>query len=571
MPFPKIKTCVISSLEKVLPRDDLDAAPVDVTKAARSETAAFQIAACSVTDANGEQGFVHTRLELEPSPLAKYVTIRTVGNVGCIRPTNNLDPFVISSKPGLYPDPLLPKNEIWLQPDVWSAFWIDFRPEADAPAGRQTLTFRLVCRDGSAAETLRVTAEVEVLDFELPPQKLKCIMWFYADCLMKYYGVEAWSERHWEIIGNYMRDRVRHGINVLFTPLWSVPLDTAVGGERPTCQLLDISCDNGRYSFDFSRLDRWITLARACGTEHFEMAHAYTQWGAAHAPKIIVRENGAEIRKFGWETDACGEEYRDFLRQLMAALLPFLRSRDVTPANCAFHVSDEPTERVIENYAKASTFFRSLLGDYPVIDALSHVDFFRRGLIDRPIPVTNALDNFLGEDVAERWVYYCGNWENNVPNRQIGMPSMRNRVLGSLLYRLEMDGFLNWGYNFWFSRESLDQELDPWHDVCAGGDFAGGGSFVVYPGRDGQPVSSIHYEVFSHGLQDLRALQLLESLIGREKTLALIRSTLPDGSDISITNYPHSAAWLLDLREHVNQAILAECDKGLPAERRSRF
>ena len=553
----QIKIRIVNSLEKVLPRDVFDAVPSGVTKAARGETAAFQVAVCSVTGKDGDQDFIHATLELEPTPLAKYVAIRAVGNVGCIRPTNNQDPFVISSKPGLYPDPLLPKNEIWLQSDVWSAYWIDFSPDDSAPAGRFTLGFKLVCREGAHEEVLRVEAEVEVLDFTLPTQTLKCIMWFYPDCLQKYYGVEPWCERHWEIVGNYMRDRVRHGINVVFTPLWSVPLDTAVGGERPTCQLLDISFADGTYAFDFSRLDRWIALARKCGTEYFEMSHAYTQWGAAHAPKIIVRENGAEIRKFGWETDACGEAYRDFLRQLMAALLPFLRSRGVTPANCYFHVSDEPTERVIENYAKAAGFFRSIIGDYPVIDALSHVEFFRRKLIDRPIPVTNSLGDFLGENVAERWVYYCGNWANGVPNRQIGMPSMRNRVLGTLLYRLEMDGFLNWGYNFWFSRESLNQDLDPWYDVCAGGDFAGGGSFVVYPGRDGQPVSSIHYEVFMHGLQDMRALQLLESRIGREKTVALICSTLPGGDDIGISRYPHSDAWLLDLRERVNQAILA--------------
>lgn len=554
-PHP-IQVAKLTSLDKVLPATTLDAIEYSTPKAARGENGAFQIAMRTITEADGSQTFVHATLELEPTPLADCVRIRAVANVGCIKPTNIADTFVISSKPGLYPDPLLPKNELWLQPDIWSAFWIDFTPPSGTAAGKYTLRFKVICREGSEVETEHVDVEVEVLDFDLPPQTTKCIMWFYPDCLMKYYGVEAWSEEHWKIIEEYLRDRAAHGINILYTPLWSIPLDTAIGGERPTCQLLVISYGNGTYTFDFSRLGRWIDLARECGTDYFEMAHAFTQWGAAHAPKIIVKEDGEDRRKFGWETDATGEEYLDFLRQLMAALLPFLKSKGVTPANCYFHVSDEPTTKVIENYAKAAKFFRSIVGDYPVIDALSHVEFLRQGLIDRPIPVTNCFEDFIGENVAERWIYYCGNWDHNVPNRQIGMPSMRNRVLGTLIYRLGIEGFLNWGYNFWFSRESTDQDLDPWYDVCAGGDFPGGGSFVVYPGRDWKPVSTIRYEVFMHALQDIRAFQLLESRIGKDKTLELIRDSV-DGGDIGITKYPHSAKWLLSLRDNVNKAIIA--------------
>ena len=180
------------------------------------------------------------------------------------------------------------------------------------------------------------------------------------------------------------------------------------------------------------------------------------------------------------------------------------------------------------------------------------------GLCAAPIPVTNALAKFKDEAVAEHWVYYCGNWGDGVPNRQFGMPSWRNRVLGVLLYWLKMDGFLNWGYNFWFSRESLDQDLDPWHDTCAGGDFSGGGSFVVYPGPDGRPVSSIHYEVFAEALQDVRALDQLERLAGRERALDAIRSTLPEGfGDLSMTHYPHEREWVWNVRAAVDAAIAA--------------
>ncbi len=547
---------LVSSLDKVFYSQTLDAPPMRSVAAARGETSAFQIA-FRVVPRPDAPSQVHARLEPVPSPFARFVTVRSVGHVACTRPASEADPFILTAEPGLFPAPLPPKNEIWLRPGYWQSFWIDFRPDETAPAGRHRLGFRLVYDFGGATVAKEIEVEAVVRDFSLPPQRLKCIMWFYADCLQRRYGVEPWGERHWEIIGNYMRDRAAHGINVLLTPLWSVPLDTAIGRERPTCQLLKIRQSHGKYTFDFSRLDRWIALARSCGTDCFEMSHAYTQWGAEHAPKIVVEDDdGVERVRFGWATDAHGEEYRGFLRQLMAALLPFLRSRGVTPSNCYFHVSDEPSEAHLESYARASGFLRGILEDYPVIDALSHVEFLRRGLTDRPVPTTNALGDFLGEKVAERWVYYCGNWGDGVPNRQYGMPSWRNRALGVLLYWLGLDGFLNWGYNFWFSRESLDLDLDPWRDPCAGGDFCGGGSFVVYPGGDGQPVSTIHYEVFTEALQDLRALDLLESLVGRERTMETIRATLPPGfGELAMTHYPHDRDWVLAVREAVDAAI----------------
>ena len=552
-----LETILVSSLDKVFYSQQFETPPFRRVAAARGETAAFQIAV-RVAPSPDAPAFAHVRLEAPSAPDGCEITVRAVGHVACTRPANDDDPFILSAGPGLFPDPLLPRAEVWMRPGYWQSFWIDFRPGESAAAGVHTLSFRLVCKNEGTVTEQTVEVDAEVLGYALPPQRLKCILWFYADCLQRYYGVEAWSERHWEIIGHYFRDRAAHGVNCLLTPLWSVPLDTAVGGERPTCQLLRIVREGGAYRFDFSRLDRWIALARDCGVDTFEMSHAYTQWGAAHAPKIVAEVDGAERRIFGWETDAHGEEYRDFLRQLMAALLPFLRSRGVTPANCYFHISDEPSASNIESYAKAVGFLRPLLEDYPVIDALSHIEFFRRGLADRPIPVTNALAKFMGEAVAERWVYYCGNWADGVPNRQLGMSSWRNRVLGVLMYWLGMDGFLNWGYNFWFSRESLDLDIDPWHDTCAGGDFCGGGSYVVYPGPDGRPVSSIHYEVFAEALQDVRALDQLERLAGRERALDAIRSTLPEGfGDLSMTHYPHEREWVWKVREAVDAAIAA--------------
>ena len=54
-------------------------------------------------------------------------------------------------------------------------------------------------------------------------------------------------------------------------------------------------------------------------------------------------------------------------------------------------------------------------------------------------------------------------------------------------------------------------------------------------------------------LQDLRALRLLESRIGREKSLEVIHSGI--GHTLTMENYPRSSEWIIELRQRINSLI----------------
>ena len=54
-------------------------------------------------------------------------------------------------------------------------------------------------------------------------------------------------------------------------------------------------------------------------------------------------------------------------------------------------------------------------------------------------------------------------------------------------------------------------------------------------------------------MQDLRALQLLESLQGREYVMELIRREA--GMELTAVEWPRDAAFLPGLREKVNEAV----------------
>ncbi|MEH7087200.1 DUF4091 domain-containing protein, partial [Neobacillus drentensis] len=78
-------------------------------------------------------------------------------------------------------------------------------------------------------------------------------------------------------------------------------------------------------------------------------------------------------------------------------------------------------------------------------------------------------------------------------------------------------------------------------------------AYLVYPGADG-PIESIRLEVLFEGLQDLRALELLEQKIGKQQTIALMEESLSE--PLTFTAYPRgSGDWLLAIRERINQAL----------------
>ncbi len=392
-----------------------------------------------------------------------------------------------------------------------------------------------------------------MLDFELPPQELLRLEWFHSDCLVAYYDVPAWSDEHWRITREFLRNAFAHGVNVLYTPLWTPPLDTEVGLERPTCQLLDVErLADGSWKFDFTRLGQWIDLGHTIGFRHFAMSHLFTQWGAEFTPKIVGRDGYfADRRFFGWTVRASDPAYKGFLEALLPQLLPYLRGKGLDPEHCFFSVSDEPQLHQLESYRAAVQLVKPLLEDYRTLEALSNYDFYQLGLVDIAIPANNHIEPFAGK-MKHPWSYYCCAQQINVPNRFFAMPSRRNRVMGALAYVYELEGFLQWGFNFYYSQCSR-RLINPFLTTDAGGRFPSGDCFMVYPGRDGEPIDSIRHEVFHAGLQDLRALKLLESRVGREKVLALLHEGLE--KPLKMDDYPRTDAWLLGVRNRVNEAL----------------
>ncbi len=545
----------VSSLEKVFS----DTKPMPYAgrlSMLRKDRLSFQAAFQFLGDRPDLRWGVWVRAEVE-SPLKQWIRLYHVKEIPSTHPvTDDSDGNYLRTTPGLYPDLLQPLNDGMLRADLgrWNALWVEISSDEATPAGEFPVKVTLTLGEGESSRTLTLETSVEVIPAVLPDQELIRTEWFHGDCVADYYHVEVFSEEHWELLRKQIACAAEYGINMLLTPVFTQPLDTAVGGERTTIQLVDVARNNGVYSFGFDKLDRWVRMCRECGIQYFEIAHLYTQWGAEHCPKIMATVDGEYRRIFGWDTAATGEDYRNFLAAFLPALTARLEALGVDKKHAYFHVSDEPGEAHLPQYHACKEQIAPYLEGYPLMDALSDFDFYQKGVCRHPVVASNHVTPFLEHHVPDLWVYYCCSQGYQVSNRFFSMPSARNRIIGTQFYKCQIAGFLQWGFNFYNSQFSL-RHLDPFAVTDADIAFPSGDAFMVYPGPDGTPWKSIRLLVFAEALNDLRAFRLLESLTSREYVLELMEGGL--SKEITFFEYPHEADYLLDLRARVNQEIKA--------------
>ncbi|MHB1484901.1 MAG: DUF4091 domain-containing protein [Saccharofermentanales bacterium] len=536
---------VVSSLAKIFPDEEISDPVLTGASMLMNERYSFQIA-------YRWNGLMKKNISVHvESPLQQMISIFRIGLVPSEMPCYaDHDDNVLRTVPGLYPDTLLCIGDEGLAflPGQWRSIWIEVSPDDCANAGNYPLNIQFKDTDGSLLG--KALFKLEVIEARLPRQTLINTNWFHCDCIASLYNEEIFSEEHWQRMEQFIRVAVGHGINMILTPVFTPPLDTQIGGERPTVQLVDVELSGDSYSFGFEKLKRWFDICLSCGITYFEISHLFTQWGAKHAPKIIVNKDGTSERLFGWHTDATGKDYRNFLSQFLPELTRFIRSQRLESV-CFFHISDEPSQDHIESYTDAISMVKGYLTGFPIIDALSDFDFYERKIVMNPIPATNYIKTFLDNNVPGLWAYYCCGQYHKVSNRFFNMPSARNRVIGMQLYKFDIKGFLHWGYNFWYSQYSRCK-IDPFRVTDADYAFPSGDAFVVYPGEDG-PIISLRLKVFFEGLQDIRALQLLEKYSGKEEVIRLLEEDL--NLPLTFEDYPSEAVWLINKREKINRAI----------------
>jgi hypothetical protein len=433
---------------------------------------------------------------------------------------------------------------------ITQSIWITANEDgAPQPAGAHRVEIRIfsLMTGEMIAEH---SVDIMLIDALLPENDLIYTNWFHYDCLAEAYHLPLWSDAYFRILEKHIKNATRHGMTTLLTPAFTPALDTPVSTERMNVQLVKVRKTPSGYNFDFSLLKRFVDTARKNGIRTFEHCHLFSQWGAKTAINIYGEEDGGQIRLFGWETPASDPAYQSFLTEYLTAFLAFA-AREGIEDDLLFHISDEPKESQLSDYASALNTVEACLSGKCIGDALSNIAFYRHGLVKLPIVDIAHADEFDGE-CEEMMLYYTGGEAKpGLTNRLLTSAPWKTRILGLQIYRYRAKGFLHWAYNNYYGRMSLGL-FDPAIEPCFYKNIPGV-TYLVYPGGADDLMPSLREKQMCEAMNDYRALRLLESRIGHAAVLRFCEEVL--GKEIDYVTVPDSVERMLVLRERINLEI----------------
>jgi hypothetical protein len=545
----------ISSLEKVREFTNLNMQEITAHTALRGERFSYQI---TMQNDKNSVGYVHVE-----STLKKYLKLYRVEQSVMDKPTTEdvCEAGYITTVPGLMPDLLTPfeSGGVFSVGPEGKSLWIELNLPTDIEAGSYPITVtyeQFEAHNPTAPSNVQMTKimDVEVLPVTVAEQSLIYTRWFYADCIADQHNVPIYSDAHFDLIEAYIKEAVDIGINMILVPIHTPPLDTAIGTRRPCVQLVDIKKDGDKYSFGFEKLERFIDICKRCGVKYYEMAHMFSQWGAKCAANIMVEENGKKDYMFGWHVASTDPIYMDFLKQYISALSEELDALGVAE-NTYYHISDEPTTDKIDAYRTAVNIIKPFIKNSRTFDALSDYEFYEQGLVECPVTGVGHIHDFLNHDIPNQWTYYCCGPQAVHTNSFIAMTSQRTRILGVLLYKYDIKGFLHWGFNFYNAMISY-YKINPYVTTSADGALPSGDPFIVYPAKNGA-YPSIRGKVTYEAIGDMKLLRTLEGYVGRGEVIKMIDEIA--GMDVKFYKYPLDVDYLPKLRSAVIKKIREHC------------
>ena len=131
------------------------------------------------------------------------------------------------------------------------------------------------------------------------------------------------------------------------------------------------------------------------------------------------------------------------------------------------------------------------------------------------------------------------------------MELARVRCLGVQMFKYDIKGFLQWGYNFYNNQWSYDK-LDPFATSDAESFVASGDAYMVYPSPEGTAWESTRLRALYEGMEDMRVMQLASKLCGKEAVVKAIEDIV---GEVRFDKCILESDTMLAVRRAVNQMI----------------
>ena len=371
-------------------------------------------------------------------------------------------------------------------------------------------------------ETVTLPVRLEVAAARLPARSaLSLTTWFSTDPMATYHGLKLWSPGHWRMIRKYAELMVAYRHDTFRAPL--INMVTSEEGA------------DGRWTFNFRRLERLMRTMIEAGMMHIEGGHlgGCERWGMSEMYIGVSQElRERKVR-------LASPEGQEFLAQLLPAWRDFLERRGWYGMLCQ-HVADEPTEGALCDYTAAACAVRKYLPGVPIIDAveLPHLG----AAVDWWVPKIDHYERDREVYESHRshgdriWGYTCCKPGGRFMNRLLDFPLLRTRLIAWGCAKYDLSGYLHWALNSWDrDKTPFERSVKPGATLEPDGarnDLPAGDKCIVYPGPDG-PWSSMRFEAQREGWEDHALLMRARKRLDAERFDEWVSKTVRGFSDFT--------------------------------------
>ncbi len=394
---------------------------------------------------------------------------------------------------------------------------------------------------------------IDVINYILPKNKFFLDLWQHPCSWARAYNLKYFSEEHFYVIENYLKEMKKLGqkvINLIVSDFpWAGQKCFDVK-ENPSrlyeYNIVKVSRKNGKLISDFSNLDRYVELCYKLGID--EEINLFGLIGNWHGYDFgsPLEDYSDPIRISVYDEDEGITDYirnKSELAEYIRLLFHHLKEKNYLSKTKI--IGDEPSSLKI--FKEYSDFLNSCTAEKLQYKYAIHSKGFLEEYEDdlESFSINTLL---MGEYYNKKSQGY-GKMEKNSSkmtwysccfpqtfNVFIKSPLIESRLTGLYTYLFKMKGMLRWAYGIYV--EDVFSDISYKKEKWSAGDM-----FFVYPGKNMKPLHSLREKNMLYGIQDFNVFRELETkyndLYDRLMDRLSIKNIMEEkNGDIELGNYP---------------------------------
>ena len=416
----------------------------------------------------------------------------------------------------LVPDMLDSLSSFYMEPRTARPVWISINVPQDAEPGLYKTEVQLTSRRDKVVLPL----ELEVVNHTLPtPDKWSyhLDLWQHPSAVARAYGVELWSDAHFEAMKPLMKRLADAGQKVITATLNKDPWNhQCFDAYEP--MIVWTKHQNGTWSYDYQIFDRWVQFMVDLGIDRELNCYSMVPWNC-ELEYMDEAEGKTVTVKAEPGTDIFTEMWTPFLIDFKKHLE---KKGWLEIANIAMD------ERSPEAMQEAADVLMSCAPEMGFALADNHRSY-KKFTMMRDVCVAIHHSVVSQEDIDMRreqgfytTFYVC--CHPSFPNTFSCSQPYESELLGWYNIAHDYDGMLRWAYNSWAADPQYDSRFAKW---------ISGDTYLVYPFNR----SSVRFEKLIDGIEVAEKVRQLRregvDVTEVEAVLQKIRDT-----DITDYRYP---------------------------------